>query len=164
MGEILRLIQEGGFLMAPILGVSVWMWATVLHKGMELRSMGKYLRELISGEMELLGGGRRPMEVALRIAELRLEEGLPELRALIAIAPLLGLLGTVVGMDKAFWVIAHYGTGSPKALAKGISEALITTVSGLMVAIPGLLAYGVLARRVKEAKVRAKELVRGEGS
>lgn len=161
MGEILRLIQEGGPLMGPILLVSIWMWATIIQKGLELRSIGEGLRGLISEKVGLLGKGKRPMEVALRAAELRLEEGLPGLRSLIAIAPLLGLLGTVVGMDKAFWAIAYYGTGSPKALAQGISEALITTVTGLMVAIPGLFAYGVLSRKVKEAKVRARELVQG---
>jgi biopolymer transport protein ExbB len=59
-------------------------------------------------------------------------------------APLLGLLGTVTGMISLFEVITHYGTGDPKILAGGISEALITTQTGLATAIPILLIHNWL--------------------
>jgi biopolymer transport protein ExbB len=64
--------------------------------------------------------------------------------ALVAVAPLLGLLGTVTGMISTFDVITTSGAGDPKALSAGISVALLTTEAGLVVAIPGLAALGYL--------------------
>ncbi len=79
----------------------------------------------------------------------RLEQWLPFLALSAAAAPLLGLLGTVTGMINTFNMITVFGTGDPKTLAGGISEALITTEYGLIVAIPSLLLHSVLSRRVK---------------
>ncbi len=84
--------------------------------------------------------------LALRPA---LERGIPFLALTAAAAPLLGLLGTVTGMINTFNVITVFGTGDPKTLAGGISEALITTEFGLIVAIPALLLHAVLSRKVK---------------
>jgi biopolymer transport protein ExbB len=67
-----------------------------------------------------------------------------------SIAPLLGLLGTVIGMIATFEVISSYGTGNAKAMANGISIALVTTEAGLLVAIPGLLVSAALARRASK--------------
>lgn len=71
----------------------------------------------------------------------RLERYLNTLGTIAAISPLLGLLGTVVGMIRVFGAISAEGMGDMPALAGGISEALITTASGLVVAIPALMAY-----------------------
>lgn len=79
----------------------------------------------------------------------KLEKLLPFLALSAAAAPLLGLLGTVTGMINTFNMITVFGTGDPKTLAGGISEALITTEYGLVVAIPSLLLHAVLSRRVK---------------
>lgn len=62
--------------------------------------------------------------------------------------PLIGLLGTVTGMIKAFQSVALYGTGNPKFLATGISEALFTTAGGLFVAIPALILYNYFNKRI----------------
>lgn len=78
-----------------------------------------------------------------------LEKWLPFIALSAAAAPLLGLLGTVTGMINTFNMITVFGTGDPKTLAGGISEALITTEYGLIVAIPSLLLHSVLSRRVK---------------
>lgn len=73
---------------------------------------------------------------------------------LAAMAPLLGLLGTVTGMIATFDIISIFGTGNAKAMAGGISEALITTQTGLLVAIPGLYMSGFLSRRAENLKQR----------
>ncbi len=78
-----------------------------------------------------------------------LEKALPFVALTAATAPLLGLLGTVTGMITTFNMISVFGTGDPKTLSGGISEALITTEWGLYVAIPALLAHSVLSRKVK---------------
>ena len=78
----------------------------------------------------------------------RLERFLPTLNIMGAIAPLLGLLGTVTGMISTFHVITLYGTGDPRMMSGGISEALVTTMLGLAVAIPIMLMHTFLSRRV----------------
>lgn len=86
-----------------------------------------------------------------------LDRYLNTLGTIAAISPLLGLLGTVVGMIDVFSVITVQGVGNPAALASGISQALITTAAGLMVAIPALIGYRYLRGRVNEHVVRMEQ-------
>ena len=82
------------------------------------------------------------------LAELpRLERGQPLVKLLAAIAPLLGLLGTVTGMIVTFQAITVYGTGDPQLMAGGISQALVTTVLGLVTAVPLLFMHTALSGR-----------------
>jgi len=83
-----------------------------------------------------------------------LDTYLATIRILAGVAPLLGLLGTVVGMMGTFDVITIFGTGNAKAMAGGISVALITTQTGLMVSIPGLYMSGFLTKRANNLKYR----------
>ena len=78
-----------------------------------------------------------------------LERFLSGLNVIAAVSPLLGLLGTVTGMIATFLVITQHGTGDPKLMAGGISEALLTTQYGLIVAIPALMAHSLLSRWVE---------------
>jgi biopolymer transport protein ExbB len=77
-----------------------------------------------------------------------LERYMGTLGTIAAVSPLLGLLGTVLGMIKMFAVVTTDGVGNPSALAGGIGEALITTAAGLIVAIPALIGYRYLRSRV----------------
>lgn len=77
------------------------------------------------------------------------ERLLPMLAVIITASPLLGLLGTVTGMVKTFTLITIHGTGNAAKLSSGISEALVTTELGLMVAIPTLLVHGYFSLRIK---------------
>ena len=81
-----------------------------------------------------------------------LQRGLPLIAIASATAPLLGLLGTVTGMIETFRLINVFVTGDAKSLASGISEALITTEFGLIVAIPALILHALLSRRVQGIK------------
>ncbi|MCF7855264.1 MAG: MotA/TolQ/ExbB proton channel family protein [Candidatus Pacebacteria bacterium] len=81
----------------------------------------------------------------------RLERYLSPLAVCASAAPLLGLLGTVTGMIHTFRLITVFGTGDASMLAGGISEALITTEVGLMIAIPALLVHAFFSRRVRRA-------------
>lgn len=83
----------------------------------------------------------------------KLESGLNVVKVLAAVAPLMGLLGTVIGMIVTFQAITLFGTGDPKLMAGGISQALVTTVQGLMAAIPLLLLHAFASgasRRVSQ--------------
>lgn len=76
-----------------------------------------------------------------------LERGLSTLKVVIAVAPMLGLLGTVTGMIQTFEVITLFGSGDPKMMAGGISQALVTTVQGLVTAIPLLILHSLATGR-----------------
>jgi biopolymer transport protein ExbB len=79
-----------------------------------------------------------------------LERYLNTLGTIASVTPLLGLLGTVIGMIKVFAAITTHGVGNPGVLAGGISEALITTAAGLSVAIPSLIFYRYFRGKIDE--------------
>ncbi|KAF0094801.1 MAG: biopolymer transport protein ExbB [Puniceicoccaceae bacterium 5H] len=115
----------------------------------------------------LMTGARHYMEPRAALEEMmyerivlirpELERYLPFLSLTVAAAPLLGLLGTVVGMIKTFNLITIFGTGDAKSLSGGISEALITTALGLIVAIPVLLLHGVMSRLARQRVARLEQ-------
>jgi biopolymer transport protein ExbB len=86
-----------------------------------------------------------------------LERYLNTLGTVAAITPLLGLLGTVIGMIKVFATITTQGVGNPGALAGGISEALLTTAAGMSVAIPTLMFYRYFRGRVRMLVLRMEQ-------
>ncbi|ROR32653.1 MotA/TolQ/ExbB proton channel family protein [Inmirania thermothiophila] len=86
-----------------------------------------------------------------------LERYLNALGTIAAITPLLGLLGTVIGMIQVFNAIVTHGVGNPSVLADGISQALITTAAGLSVAIPSLMFYRYFRGRVDDFVVRMEQ-------
>jgi len=88
-----------------------------------------------------------------------LERYLDTLGTVAAISPLLGLLGTVIGMVKVFAAITTHGVGNPTVLAGGIAEALITTAAGLTVAIPALIGYRYYRNRVDTLVVNMEKEV-----
>ena len=88
----------------------------------------------------------------------KLERFLNVIAVTAAIAPLLGLLGTVTGIIKTFKLMHVFGAGDPKPLISGISEALITTELGLVLAIPSLIIYALLSRKVAGAMAHLEKL------
>lgn len=87
----------------------------------------------------------------------RMEKGLTVLEIIAAAAPLIGLLGTVLGMVTVFNAITAEGLGNPQILSDGISKALITTIAGLSVAIPTLAGHSLLSKRVDELAVEMQD-------
>lgn len=88
-----------------------------------------------------------------------MERGLTLLQVIAVVSPLLGLLGTVLGMVDIFNAVTRGGLGNPQMLAQGISKALITTVVGLIIAIPSLVAYHLYTRRVEELGMELQDLL-----
>ena len=107
---------------------------------------------MLSNAMKHIGETQEIVENALQEGTLRqmpkLERFLPTMGVLAAIAPLMGLLGTVTGMINIFKVITVVGTGDPRVMSGGISEALLTTQFGLAVAIPIMIAHHFFERKV----------------
>ncbi|WP_027721192.1 MotA/TolQ/ExbB proton channel family protein [Maridesulfovibrio zosterae] len=107
---------------------------------------------IIAHTLKYVGNTREIIENAFQEGLLKelplLERFLPTLSVLAAVAPLLGLLGTVTGMINTFQIITLYGTGDPRMMSGGISEALVTTQLGLAVAVPIMILHHILERRV----------------
>jgi biopolymer transport protein ExbB len=159
-----RIAQGGlvGYIILSLggIGLLVALWKLMTTITVEL-SVRKQLRQPqqahsnnpLGRVMQAGEAGRTTDETELRVDEALLKEapilerGLTLLKLVAAVAPLLGLLGTVTGMIGTFQSITLFGTGDPKLMAGGISQALMTTVLGLCVAIPLLFCHSLLAAR-----------------
>jgi biopolymer transport protein ExbB len=93
---------------------------------------------------------KEAIEQAASSAIHEMERFLSTLGTIAAVAPLMGLLGTVIGMISVFNAIMAQGTGNAGVLAGGISEALVTTAAGMMIAIPALVFHRIFQRRIEE--------------
>jgi biopolymer transport protein ExbB len=135
----------------------VWTWVSKNQLDpTHIKSLqdGSPLGELLAAGLTNRHGDREiikeSIEDAGRHVVHELERYLNTLGTIAAVSPLLGLLGTVIGMVKVFAAITAHGIGDPTVLAGGISEALITTAAGLSVAIPSLIGYRYLRGKVDE--------------
>lgn len=150
--RLIDYIHQGGpimylLLVLNILGVSIIIW-----KLMIIFSFKKKLTENIDlVEARIKGMNAAKVENSLEIVRSeinfhvkKLESGLNTIKVIASVSPLLGLLGTVIGILAAFQVIAAKGLNDPSLFAGGISMALITTVGGLIVAIPHLVGHNYL--------------------
>jgi len=177
-------LHQSGWIMAPLIVVSVAMWTLILERLIALR---RYTHRdvdlplaLAAARGEIMpprSGGIRAALVRTFVAQRsghvsldreilaqgcesldrELEQRLEAITVLVVVAPLLGLLGTVLGMVQTFNVLANFGTGNARALAGGVSVALITTQTGLLIALPGLLFSGQLRDRFQQLRVRLAE-------
>lgn len=181
----LEYLKQGGWIMMPLLGFSVLMWMFILERWKVYRLLGRddikitgAVKAVEEGSFAGVGEGLRARLVrdylSLRSGDpmvdsrilgqcvmgLRnsLRNRLAAIAVLASIAPLLGLLGTVLGMIETFDVISIFGTGNARAMAGGISVALVTTQSGLIIAIPGLFISGALSRRARYLENRLDEV------
>ncbi|PHR28553.1 MAG: flagellar motor protein MotA [Desulfotalea sp.] len=162
--------------MYPLLGISLVMWLLIIERSIFLGRLHRK-NMTIKQAIEHLGAntfpnpkqhhgvifllvtrflekksGNKPLDQfildeSVIAINLRLNDHLATIGVMVAIAPLFGLLGTVTGMIETFDVLAIFGTGNSKAMAGGISEALITTQTGLLMAVPGLYMKNFLTRR-----------------
>lgn len=144
-GEVLGLVREGRTADARTrLDAAGGDLAAVLLAGLDRLADPRPAREAA-------------IDAALLAAEPRLGRGLGLLALLAGIAPLLGLLGTVTGMIDLFAVIASQGAGQSRGLSGGISEALITTQAGMLVAVPLLVCHAILARIAERQRLALEE-------
>jgi len=156
--------------------VQVWSWRKnnqlTQERVLALRNSSPLGRILAAGLLNM-AHSREVMKESLeetgRQVVLELERYLNTLGTIASISPLLGLLGTVLGMIKVFTAITTQGVGNPGVLAGGISEALITTAAGLTVAIPSLMFYryfrgkvDALVLKMEEEALKLVEVIHGE--
>jgi len=175
---MIQMLIAGGWMMLPIVLCSLIAVAIVLERGwyfyhlpthdhadrmIRLATQGKYtdalalserdpnsiLRVLTAGIQSRASDPDKAMEAA-GIAELAsMKRGLPALDTIITLAPLLGLLGTIIGMIDSFGIMADQGIGQPHAVTGGVAEALICTAAGIFVAVIALIPYNYFQSRIE---------------
>lgn len=156
MNGFIRLFEEGGVVIVAIMALSVVLYSRCFKLLVALRRARKQIGRLADrGRLVELRNLRDDLQESFR-------QDRVALGALIAAAPLLGLLGTVTGMEKTFESLAgRGGDKSMEGLAQGISEVLIATESGLAVAIPALLVVCLAHREVQKHSEQINRLERG---
>jgi len=116
---------------------------------------------ILSHGLSILPGSDQRFKEAIQDQARRelhyVERGLVVLEIIVGVAPMLGLLGTGLGMIKVFEQIALEGPGRTEALSQGISEALLTTVLGLSIGIPALIAFNLFTRKIESLKLRIEQ-------
>ncbi|MDF1880022.1 MotA/TolQ/ExbB proton channel family protein [Sulfurimonas sp. MAG313] len=122
----------------------------VSSEAKENNPLGRILLAFNSHKSKDIASLESKMDTAILKELPAIQTGLPMIKLVAAVAPLLGLLGTVTGMIETFQSITLFGTGDPKLMAGGISQALMTTVLGLVVAIPILFVFSVLNSQSKK--------------
>ncbi len=179
--------RTGGPVMVPLAAVSLLMWLLIVdrtlffrrmrRKNMSARTAWDHIHEdrmpdpgAYRGAVSLLVArflvrrSRDPrldrfiLDETVLSLNRSLNDHLAVIGVLVSVAPLLGLLGTVLGMIGAFEVLSVFGAGNAKGMAESISEALITTQTGLLVAIPGLYMKGFLDRRAHNLKQQVSRI------
>jgi len=177
--NILEHMQRGGPIMWVIFFAACIAFAMLIWQSIRVLSLIKNARNdyqclLSSTTNNLINSGEKTSPAALILQQMNwkeifnredmlkemniqlagitpeIEGGLPTIATLGALLPMLGLLGTVTGMINVFEVIALHGTGKPEQMASGISQALLTTASGLIFAIPVIFLHHLLSRKVNE--------------
>ncbi len=120
----------------------------ILHCNNNQHPMGTVAASTIEGYQKAPRETEEIMQVALSQQKLLLERNTGMLGTMAAIAPLIGLLGTVWGIMRAFHAMSAAGAGAPSVVAAGVAEALVTTAAGLIIAVPAVMLYNHFNRRL----------------
>jgi len=144
-------LEMGGPVLLAIGLLTLVMWVLIFERLIYYRTG---YRQLVSDVLATWDArserrswhARRIREAMISRVTLSIEAYLPLIKTLVALCPLLGLLGTVTGMIVVFEVMAFSGTGNPRSMAAGVSQATIPTMAGMVAALSGLFATTLLSR------------------
>lgn len=140
---IQRLLDHGGLVLIAIMVISIVMWTFIIERYIYLfvihpRQLKHHVAEWSKRIDHTSWMARSLREALIGDISINLQKNLLVIKTLVAILPLLGLLGTVTGMISTFEVLMVFGTGNARGMASGISQALITTAAGLVTSLSGL--------------------------
>ncbi|WP_256663695.1 MotA/TolQ/ExbB proton channel family protein [Pseudomonas sp. gcc21] len=157
--------DSGGWVLWAILFATVLLWTLMLERLWFLARV--FPREARALRSDWLARSERRSLAARHIrtawlsqAQMRLNRSVPMVRVLIALCPLLGLLGTVTGMIQVFDVMGLSGNGNPRAMASGVSRATVPTMAGMVIAISGLFCLARLDQQSRRAFQRLTDKLR----
>jgi len=150
-GAIRDFLEMGGPVLLVIGFLTLLMWILIFerilyfrfeHKGLMLGVLNEWKGRRDRNSWS----ARRIRDAMVSRVSLAVDQRLPLIKTLVALCPLLGLLGTVSGMIEVFEVMAFSGSGNPRSMAAGVSKATIPTMAGMVAALSGLLATTLLSR------------------
>lgn len=167
MEKLLFYVKSGGPVMYLLIGMSFWGISIIISKYLlirfEKKKLSKNAKDIFSTliNFDLTNKDMVIEMIKDRIYKftLRMQKGLTTVKIIASISPLLGLLGTVIGVLGAFQSIAQTGLDKPDLFAGGISMALLTTVGGIIVAIPNFVFYNYLNDKMTDYEVELEEKV-----
>jgi len=152
--HVMNYIEQGGTIVYILIALNIIGFTIMLVKFIQIMMTKRLKVAVLEEVIEDIKAKDVPLKDEHIVVELikdemakrlyALESGLGTVKIIASIAPLLGLLGTVIGVLVAFAAIAKSGMGDPSVFAGGISMALVTTVAGLIVAIPHYIGYNYL--------------------
>jgi biopolymer transport protein ExbB len=164
---IRELIELGGNVLWAIMAVLLVMWTLIVERlWYFFRVMPVRRREILEEwqareDNRSWHAGRIKEEMVSRL-ESEMKSNIRTIQTLIAICPLLGLLGTVTGMVAVFDVMAIFGTGNARAMASGVSQATIPTMAGMIAALSGVYFGSYLERKADVEADALEDLLRYE--
>ena len=165
IGPLQQFFSTGGSALWAIFVAAIALWALIIERFVFFWTRCPLLEDEVVSRWQARSDHQswyafqvRKMEIIQM--EFQLRRGLSLIRTLTIVLPILGLLGTVNGMIFTFTVMQLFGTGNANGLAGGISEALVTTMAGLVCAVPGLYFSSNLDRRAAKSAQRIAGLLR----
>ncbi|MDA0338876.1 MAG: MotA/TolQ/ExbB proton channel family protein [Proteobacteria bacterium] len=163
---ISQFMARGGDVLWAILAVTFLMWALILERFWYFRTGHRKLVDQVVASWDARADSsswyaHRIREALISQVQESLEASVPVIKTLVAICPLLGLLGTVTGMISVFDVMSISGSGNARGMAAGVSQATLPTMAGMVAALSGLFFSNMIERFVdREAERVADHLVR----
>lgn len=147
-------VDQGGPVLLLIAGLLFLMWALIFERvfyfqfGLK-KDMSAVIDEWEARNERRSWNARRIREALISETVLKINQNMGLIKTLVALAPMLGLLGTVTGMIAVFHIMAVTGGGDPKLMAGGVSQATIPTMAGMVAALSGVFAQAYLTRVVE---------------
>ena len=155
--ELMSYIDKGGAIVYILIALNIIGFTIILWKFFTLPRKNAMISK-IRAKVTINSSITSQIEYEVK----KLESGLTLIKNIATIAPLLGLLGTVIGVYKSFEAITQNGLGDPTIFSNGIGIALITTIAGLIVAIPHQIAYYHFISMIDSIELKAKKELVGQ--
>ena len=155
--DLMSYIDKGGAIVYILIALNIIGFTIILWKFFTLPRKNAIISK-IKSRVTINSSVSSQIEYYLK----KLESGLTILKNIAMVSPLLGLLGTVIGVYKSFEAITQNGLGNPTIFSNGIGIALITTIAGLIVAIPHQIAYNHFIAMIDSIELKAKKEIVGQ--
>ena len=162
--DINRFLASGGDVLWVILALAICLWCLIIERFLFFRLNYPAIRSNCCEDWQQRDDKRSAHALFIRQAmistiNIEMQRGVRLIKLLIALCPLLGLLGTVTGMISVFDVMAVTGTGNARAIAAGVSTATIPTMAGMVIAIAGLYFSKLIEERVSDESHHLADLL-----
>ena len=161
--DLLVYIERGGIIVnilivMNIIGFTIMLWKSFVFYFAN-RNVDKISNEIVDELQNKTNHQIAQIQSTVALKVSNIESGLNTIKIIASLSPLIGLLGTVIGILNSFDSISHLGLGDPTVFSSGISIALITTVAGLVVAIPHYIGYNYFIAGLDKLEIKLEKVV-----